>query len=229
MKNKTRSVEEILEAHKNWLDGNSGTRLVWNELSEDEKTNLRNADLRYADLLNANLRNADLYNADLCYADLCYANLLNADLRNADLRYANLLNADLCYADLLNADLRYANLLNANLRKANGYHSVCPEIGSFIAFKKLLDNKIAKLEIPEHAKRSSATTRKCRASEANVLEIFDVNDCDEKFDYGCSRHDAYFKYEVGKTVFADSFDEDRFNECSNGIHFLITLQEAIDY
>ena len=189
MKNKTRSVEEILEAHKNWLNGNKGTRLVWNELSEDEKTNLRNADLRYADLLNANLRNADLRNANLCYA----------------------------------------NLEDANLRKANGYHSVCPEIGSFIAFKKLLDNKIAKLEIPEHAKRSSATTRKCRASEANVLEIFDVNDCDEKFDYGCSRHDAYFKYEVGKTVFADSFDEDRFNECSNGIHFLITLQEAIDY
>lgn len=33
----------------------------------------------------------------------------------------------------------------------------------------------------------------------------------------------------GETVVPDSFDEDRWNECSNGIHFFITKQEAIDY
>ena len=33
-------------------------------------------------------------------------------------------------------------------------------------------------------------------------------------------------YEVGKEVVADSFDDDRWNECSHGIHFFITRNEA---
>lgn len=37
------------------------------------------------------------------------------------------------------------------------------------------------------------------------------------------------RYEVGKEVIPDSFDENRFNECSNGIHFFINKQEAINY
>ena len=36
-------------------------------------------------------------------------------------------------------------------------------------------------------------------------------------------------YKVGETVLPDSFDEDRWNECSNGIHFFINKQDAIDY
>ena len=33
-------------------------------------------------------------------------------------------------------------------------------------------------------------------------------------------------YKVGETVYPDSFDEDRWNECSNGIHFFMTRREA---
>ena len=36
-------------------------------------------------------------------------------------------------------------------------------------------------------------------------------------------------YELGNTVKPDSFDPNRFNECSNGIHFFMTEQEALDY
>lgn len=36
-------------------------------------------------------------------------------------------------------------------------------------------------------------------------------------------------YELGKTVKPDSFDPNRFNECSHGIHFFMTEQEALDY
>lgn len=127
------------------------------------------------------------------------------------------------------ANLRSADLEGANLEGAKGLYINCPEVGSFIAFKKLSDNLIAKLEIPEHAKRSSSTGRKCRASTAKVLEIFNIYNYEKKYEIGYSEHRADFKYEVGKFVFPDSFDEDRFNECSSGIHFFITLQEAIDY
>ena len=152
-----------------------------------------------------------------------------ANLEGANLRYANLRGANLRGADLRDADLRGANLRDANLRGASHYHLQCPETGSFIAFKKLRNNLIAKLEIPEHAKRSSATSRKCRASTAKVLEIFKANDCEEKYEIGYSNHDGNFQYKLGEFVFPNDFDDNRWEECSSGIHFFITLQEAIDY
>ena len=36
-------------------------------------------------------------------------------------------------------------------------------------------------------------------------------------------------YKVGEMVYPDSFDEDRWNECSHGIHFFINKQDAINY
>ena len=199
---------------------------------------LRFADLRYADLSNANLSNADLRyadlsNADLSNADLIYANLSNADLRFADLRYADLSNANLRFADLRYADLSNANLSNANLRYAENIHIPinCPEKGSFIGFKKAQTDEeevIVELLITEDAKRSSATSRKCRCSKVKVLSITSLDET-EQYNVAYSSYDNDFIYEVGKTVEPDSFDEDRFDECSNGIHFFITRQEAVDY
>ena len=99
----------------------------------------------------------------------------------------------------------------------------CPEEGSFIAFKKA-NHCIIKLLIPEDARRSGATTRKCRASKAKVLEIVDKNG--KNVSSIVSDWDSTFIYEVGKTVDVEDFDEDRWNECSTGIHFFITREEA---
>ena len=85
-----------------------------------------------------------------------------------------------------------------------------------------------KLEIPEDAKRSSATTRKCRCSKAKVISITGIKSGKE-YEEAFSKYNNKFVYRVGETVVPDSFDEDRWNECSHGIHFFITKQEAIDY
>ena len=203
-------------------------------------TDLRRADLRNANLRNADLHDADLHNADLRGADLRGANLygaflLNADLSGADFRSANLLNADLSGADLHNADLRGANLCDANLRGAKNVPyipMVCPEEGDFIGWKKAESNKnkvIVKLHIPSDAKRSSATTRKCRCSKAEVIAIYNL-DGTEAGETTChSDYDNSFIYEVGKTVEVTNFSEDRWDECAKGIHFFINRQEAIDY
>ena len=173
--------------------------------------------------------------ADLGYADLGYANLRNADLRNANLGYANLRNADLGYADLGNANLRNADLRNANLRNANlrnadlGYVPInCPSDGAFVGWKKVQD-KLIKLLIPEDAKRCSATTYKCRCDKAQVLAITSL---DEKLSFDSVVNIAYtpnIEYKVGEMVYPDKFDDDRWNECSNGIHFFINKQDAINY
>lgn len=163
-------------------------------------------------------------------ADLRGANLRVADLQEADLRGANLRWADLLHANLLHANLREANLQGADLRGADLRETYavlqCPEQGSFTGFKKLRDNKIATLEILEDAKRSSATARKCRASAVRVIEIEDKDG--EKCRNGVSWHDENFIYEVGKILTVEDFDEDRWNECSTGIHFFITRQEAVE-
>ena len=44
-----------------------------------------------------------------------------------------------------------------------------------------------------------------------------------------SNRDSDFIYKVGEMVSVDNFDEDRWNECSTGIHFFINFQEAVEY
>lgn len=197
---------------------------------------LREADLRRADLQKADLQGADLREATLWRADLWEANLRGAGLWRANLRDANLWGADLWGADLQKANLWGADLWEANLREAYNipdctYPICCPEKGSFIGFKKALDKNIqviVELEILADAKRSSATTRKCRCDKAKVLSITDLSGVAE-FQIAVSNYDNDFIYEVGKTVVVDDFDENRWNECSTGIHFYITRNEAVVY
>ena len=149
-----------------------------------------------------------------------------ANLTGADLYGANLTEADLTGANLTEADLTGANLTGANNLK---YPIACPEEGSFIGFKKCRGGLIVKLEIPEDALRCSATGRKCRCSKAKVLSITTIDGADANNPMAFSKHDASFTYRVGDIVSVDNFEPDRWKECSAGIHFFITRQEAVDY
>lgn len=97
--------------------------------------------------------------------------------------------------------------------------SLLPE-GVLIGWKKCNDDVLVKLQIPAEARRSNGTERKCRAEFVDVLEVhgaeFGVTDS-----YG-----PVTEYRVGERIFADAWDEDWKNVCSNGIHFFITRQEA---
>ena len=206
-------LDKILEAHLNWL------------LNEPNgvRANLYEANLRGANLYGANLYGANLYEADLRGADLC----------GADLRGANLYRANLCGANLYRANLREANLYGANLYEAkNVPHTpmMCPDYGSFIGWKTIRNegDYLVKLLIPEDAKRSSATGRKCRCDKAIVLEIVDL-ETNEQIDKVENLNYHTTTYKVGEMVYPDSWDEDRYNECSHGIHFFINRQEAVDY
>jgi hypothetical protein len=109
---------------------------------------------------------------------------------------------------------------------------VCPEEGDFIGWKKIYDTErvlIAKLHIPADAKRSSATTRKCRCSKAKVIAFYNLDGTESNQVSGHSGYNCKFIYKVGDTVEAQDFDENRWNECSYGIHFFINRQEAVDF
>ena len=221
------------------------------DLSE---ANLNGADLRFAfffnaDLTNANLSKADLNGADLRFSKLGNANLSDANLShaklhdallcNADLSFSNLYYADLSHAHLSNTDLRFSNLNNADLNNAdlNGakiYYPINIPDGEFIAWKKVRDytrkySYIIKLKILADSKRSRATTDKCRCDKALVLEIQDVEG--NKLDITEITNNTFIPctYKVGEIVEADSWDENRFNECSHGIHFFLDREMAVNY
>ena len=202
--------------------------------------NLSGADLRGANLRGANLSGADLRGADLRGANLSDANLSDADLSGANLSDANLSDADLSYADLNGANLSYANLSGADLSGANlsdarfnentaFFTMQCPTEGSFIAWKKVIGGMIVKLRVTENAKRSSATTLKCRCSEAEVLDIQDADGNSLDISVVASTHDSNFIYRKGEIVKVEDFDEDRWSECSTGIHFFIDRAMAVNY
>ena len=217
------NLEKILKKHKMWLNDEEG----------GERANLSGFDLSYTDLSGDDLRGAYL-----CNADLRNAYLHNTDLRDVDLYHADLRNAHLYNADLRDADLRCANLTGTDLKNVNlmgiktnmytsGYNLACPEEGSFIGYKKA-GKCIVKLLIPEDAKRSSATTAKCRCDKAKVLDIEDIM-TGEKIETVNSNYDTNFTYIVGEMVYVDDFDDNRWNECSTGVHFFMNRENAINY
>ena len=210
-------LKKILDEHLLWLNGEGGSR----------------ADLRGANLFGANLSDADLRGANLSDADLRGANLSCANLRGADLSGANLSCANLRCADLSGADLSCANLRGASMDQMIwDIHTVfyplqCPDSGSYIGYKKA-SGLVVELEIPADARRSSATSRKCRASKAKVLSITDING-NPAGGQVKSNYDPNFVYAIGETVEVTDFDDNRWNECSTGIHHFITRAEAVIY
>ena len=84
------------------------------------------------------------------------------------------------------------------------------------------------LLILDNSKRSSATTLKCRCDKAKVLEIINI-ETGENINSVSSDYDKNFIYTVGEIVKVDNFDNDRWNECTTGIHFFVNKANAINY
>ena len=125
----------------------------------------------------------------------------------------------------------------------------CPEEGEFVGYKIASSeqmtntmpgiimpyenlghaNVLVTLKIPADARRSSSGGRKCRCDKAKVigLEFFGKGFEDANVAY--SKFDARFEYRVGKEISVPFFDENRWNECSTGIHFFINRKEALQY
>ena len=198
-----KKLNDILKLHQKWLNNEKGGK----------RADLSYADLSYADLSYAYLYNANLFGADLSNADLSKADLSEADLSGADLSGADLSGADLSYA-ILNDVITDENTKYFNLR--------CPAKGSFIGYKKCMYDVIVTLRITEDALRSSATGDKCRCSKAEVLDI-------EGAEEAISWYDSNFIYHKGDIVEVKDFNQNRWVECTSGIHFFMTKEEAIKY
>lgn len=192
--------------------------------------------LRNVEAYGANLYGTYLGEADLSGAVLSGANMIWTDLHKANLTGARLVGTNLYEANLRDANINKVNLTEANLCGAELSYTenipiipyACPDTGSFIGWKKAHD-KIVCLEIPEYARRLSATGRKCRCDRAKVISITELDGSPCNLVQIASNHDKDFIYRVGETVSVPDFDENRWNECGTGIHFFINREEAVVY
>lgn len=162
-------------------------------------------------------------------ATLTHCMFGDVNMQRCDFDHANLIDCRFNRVNFYEVDFVSTKLKNVYVDFSSAFfHLQCPEKGAFIAWKKLASGCIAKLEIPASAKRSSATTLKCRASKAKVLAIY--NDKGRKILQGKSAYDDDFVYNVGATVTPkDPFDLNRWKECTSGIHFFLTRQLAEEY
>ena len=192
--------------------------------------NLTFAKMRRINLFNSSLIGTKLFRANLSGADLHYADLSWADLRGTNLTGVNAINcilegANMEYANIKDMDLHEAILIGVKNMECP---MACPEKGAFYGYKKVNGRYLISLLIPEDAKRSSSTSNKCRCSKAEVINILDL---ETKAFISEVISDKYtpIRYKEGKMVYPDCFDEFRWRECTNGIHFFCYQEDAINY
>lgn len=202
------NMQEVLEAHQHWLNG--------------EEDFLENG---MADFSGADLRNMVICGNDLYGADFSNANLENTVLTHCDLRKADFTGAKTGKSDFYLAQVRGARGIYIPL--------ACPSDGAFTAWKRGSADDgspvIIKLRIPEDARRLSDTERACWASKAEVLEIQTIEGEKLDVDHAYSMRDETFKYLVGQMVVASGFNNDRFGLHGHGIYFFLDRQEAVYY
>ena len=239
-----KELDKVLERHQHWLRKDSrgwrNMRAVLDGKNLDglnlrgawlDCASLNNASLKWACLNDASLKGASLNGACLNWASLIDAHLDGASLNWASLDEASLDGASLDGASFGGATLNGVSLNGSCLDGVINFPFIpfaCPDTGSFIGWKKA-HGKIIKLEIPADAKRCSATSEKCRCDKAKVLEIQEIDGSVSDITKIPSDFDRKFIYEVGKTVSVADFCEDRWEECSQGIHFFINRQSAVEY
>lgn len=210
-----------------------------------------------ADLANAVIKSQNLRWADFSNADCSTASFVSCDLRNADFSEANLVGAKFIGCKLTEHIYKggaYFEILAQNNLRArtvtevsDGHYTVTDihaplhSAESITGYKILhaidsTDNyrqvrTIAKLTIPMEAHCAIYKGDKCRASKAYVEEIYDPFK-KRYYAFGIScvwNRFTSFSYEVGEYAIADNFDENLYAVCTNGIHFFLTEEEAIDY
>lgn len=224
---KAERLKKVFELHEIWLrsGGKRGKRAV-----------ITNTYMGHINMRNVNLRNAILTGNDMRLIDMRGINLRSAiltcnDMTDTDMRYANLSHAVLRCNDMTGTDMGFTYMTGTCIEDCI-IPMACPSDGAFIGWKKAIlgcgEAVLVKLLIPEDAKRSSATGRKCRCDKAKVIEILSMKD-NKELKCAVSEHDGAFIYKKGETVCEPNFCEDRFKECAEGIHFFIDRKEAENY
>ena len=235
-------LRAILFAHKKYIEGDPEGVCIDLRGANLSRVDFVGLDLRGANFARANFEGADLRKTDFTGANLCAANLHTAKIKGANFTNCVLTRAFAAFVDFSNtilsgADLYGADLIGVKWGNADWGNSFEAKLaaarfkivseGDITGWKKLRGGRVAKLLIPKEAQRSNGFNRRCRAEYAMVVSIVDSHGkpCAD----GTSKRDTSLKYIVGEIVRPDGWDDEWKNECSFGINFFTTPEEADAY
>ena len=194
-------------------------------------------------LVSANFEGANLKKADFSCVNAWSANFNETNCKDTVFLSANLTEASFEGADLDGASFARANLTDANLQDTNivttefdntvGVYPVCPEEGEFTGWTLAEEfdgtEYLLRVSVPWTARRSSGTTRRCRAEALSVDEVISL---DTEKSYGfpypyITLKNRDFKLRLGETSTDENFEVDRFKVSSTDLYFWISKEEAL--
>lgn len=241
------------------MDNSDVWHLIYEHETENKCMRLISEPIKYISLTNRDLSDAEFYscifdgvyfeNINFNHARFDNCLFVNCAFTNVTFVDAVIIASFFTDCSLVNTDLDrakrhgfgYYDLLirDKNPSACSSIRMACPEEGSFIGWKKVayaapfdqscigIKFALVKLQIPAEAARSSAGSRKCRCEYADVLDIEDI-ETGRKMNC-VNNYERPILYIKGERVTPDSFDPDRWNECSHGIHFFMSKQDALEY
>jgi hypothetical protein len=201
----------------------------------------KNSSFSEANLSHCSFANAVFTDCEFVGADLDYANFTGTVFISCDL--TGLKSAEnTIFVSAINRRTIFGDAISEEQREdLLGHKQIVPSKGSFIAWKAVAasngENQIAEIEILDESKRVSTygTERKCRASSVRVIALYrlDGEKSDEtmadSLTYTRNNPSIGYAYNVGEITFADSFNSNPNIECTNGIHFFMTFEEAVQW
>ena len=235
-----RKIENEKELKK-ILDSRSGA-----EQLDLQETIFKELDLSKWDMQNINFRRASFYNCNLKGTNFTgsmmdHVAFYDCEIKNAILKNCKLRGASFRGNDMEGIDLAGANIYAAVLEDATNqdkviyneetrwYEMSCPNEGPFIAWKCCTELRVVMMLVPADAKRCMATMETGRVSKVKVLSIKSIDES-KSYDWAQSTVDPDFYYETGKWLEpANGFQEDRWKDSSEGIHFFLDRQQCVDY
>lgn len=250
-----RSIKEKIEAHKKFLAHPwqfwNKARFVGQDLSEYV---FKNEDLRGADFRRAKFERGVVFrDCDLAGANFKGAELEGTEFVNCIFRgiIRSLISVCYIFEPFVVNKLRYKAKREYILNKNTTKDEVNTIIYNVTARSNLKEPFYGyKIVETAHKTEGNVTTYKyglatlfinpkdgalvykgykCRCAKAFVLSVKDKDGVFYNEGYSIYTSGPCTKYKVGDYVVADSFDDTWDVECSNGIHFFMTEQEAWDY
>ena len=198
-------------------------------------------DMTGLDLKRATFEDCNLRGTDFSGSMMDHVAFYNNDLRDMKLRGCKARGCSFRFQDMEGIDLSGANIYASVLEDAYNQDKVifdddtrwykmrCPEEGPFVAWKCCTELRVVMMLVPADAKRCMATMETGRVSKVKVLKITNIDET-VNYSWAQSTVDPDFYYEVGKWIEpANGFQEDRWKDSSQGIHFFLDRQQCVDY
>ena len=143
---------------------------------------------------------------------------------------------DFYSAEFIDSKIKHSHMINTMLENTvmknlnnDAFPEICPPIGrSFIGYKKVKD-KILTLEILKDSKRVSLIYDNCRCNKAKVIKIEEMDGSTSNITEIASDYNMHFIYKLNQVVQSPTFNENRFDEFTDGIHFYMSKNQAKNF